>query len=404
MNDAKLIASAIASREAYETVAPHLAETEFSPPAQFWWKLIGEYYARDRNTNRVDLDALHTLGSTRVANNPKTRELVNGFIRDLPNGVSPANVAQVALEQKRHSIGMELAAAIAAGDQKKQAKLLPVYHELAQATSLTSRRQVKYERATSVDDLFSKVGAGNRIPLAPSRLNSRINGGALPGHHILVFGRPEVGKSAFAINFAAGMAVAQNQRTLVVENEDQIDITKARGVSRVTGLTAEEIEADVAKAIALYKDRGGEERLQFVQMYHGGPDDLIPVIEEFEPAAIVLNQIRNLAGAADGMVQRLEENGQRFRELLIKYRLVGLSVTQAGGSAHNKAWLDEMDLDSSKTGLTGTTDLQLGLGADAAMLSKGQRALSIIKNKLSSAPNSKEGLLLEIDPSRSKLT
>lgn len=403
MNDAKLVASAIASREAYETVAPHLAETEFSPPAQFWWKLIGEYYARDKSTVRVDLDSLHSLGSSRVASNPKTRNLVDSFIRDLPDGVSPANVAQIALEQKRHSIGMELAAAIAAGDQKKQGKLLPAYNELSQATSLSSRRQVKYERATGIDQLFSKVGDSSRIPLAPSKLNSRIRGGALPGHHILVFGRPERGKSTFAINFAAGMAIVQKQKTLVVGNEDQIDILKSRGVSRVTGMTAEEIEADVAKAIAIYKERGGEERLQFVQMYHGGPDDLIPIIEEFEPTVIVLDQIRNLASEADGMVQRLEENGQRFRELLIRYKLIGLSVAQAGGSAHNKAWLDEMDLDSSKTGLTGTTDLQLGLGADSAMMSKGQRALSIIKNKLSSAPNSREGLLLEIDTSRSAL-
>lgn len=404
MNDHKLVASVIASREAYNTVAPHIHDTELSPPAQFWWKLVGEYYERDRNTTRVDMDTLVGLGRNRSSHNPKTRNLIDSFIGDLPDGVSPANVAILALEQKRHAAGLELAAAIASGDQKKQAKLLPVYNELSQATSLTARRrEVKYERATPIGDLFGKVGNGNRIPIAPTKLNSRINGGALPGHHINLFARPEMGKTAFAVTFAVWMALQQKQKTLIVGNEDQIDIYKSRAVSRATGLTEEEIQADVGKAIALYEERGGEERLQFVQMFDGGASDLEPLIEEFQPTVIVLDQIRNMAGQADAMVQKLEENGQGFRRLLIKYHLIGLSITQAGASAEGQAWLTMNDVDGSKTGLPGTFDLQLGLGADSAMLSKNQRALSIVKNKLSSAPNSKEGFLLEMDPSRSAL-
>lgn len=403
MNDAKLVASAIASRAAYETVAPHLAETDLSPPAQFWWKLIGEYYARDRSIDRVDLADLDSIGRDRAPSSAKTRDMVLGFIRDLPGGVSAPNVAQVALEQKRHSVGMELAAAIAAGDSKKQSKLLPIYHELSSATTLISKRNVKYERASDIAELFENVGNERRIPLAPSRLNSRVAGGALPGHHIVLFGRPEVGKSTFSVNFAAGMAIAQGQRVLYVGNEDQIDILKARAVSRVTGLTSEEIQADTARAIALYQERGGEERLQFVQMFDGNADDLRPLIEEFRPTVIVLDQIRNLASTSDAPSQKLEENGQAVRRLLLEYLLIGLSITQAGASADGKAWLGMLDMDSSKTGLLGTADLAIGMGADSAMMSKGQRALSIVKNKLSSAPNSKEGLLVEIDPSRSAL-
>lgn len=403
MSDAKLVAAALASREAYDRLAPHIVDSDFSPQGMFWWKLLGDWYARDRTAVSVDIPALADLGNARVASNPKTRDLVTGFLRDLPAAVSPINAAVIALELKRHNAGLELAAAIASGDQKKQAKLLSVYHELSQATSLHSRRQVKYERATAVDKLFTKVGRDKRIPLAPSRINSRIDGGALPGHHIILFGRPEVGKSTFSINFAVGMAIKQNQRVLYVGNEDQIDILKARAVARATGLSSDEVEADQARAIALYHERGGEERLHFVQMFDGGPNDLRPIIEETRPTVIVLDQIRNLAGEADGMVAKLEENGQAFRRLLIEYMLIGLSITQAGGSAENKAWLQMTDMDNSKTGLPGTGDLILGMGADPTMVSRGQRALSFVKNKLSSSLESKEGLLVDIDPSRSGL-
>lgn len=403
MSGAKLVSAAIASREAYDKVAPFIVDNDLSPPEAFWWKLIGEWYARDRSARSVDVAALGDLGSARVATNPKTRDMVAGLLRDLPDAVSPANAAQVALEIKRRNAGLELAAAIAAGDSKKQAKLLPLFNQLSQATELSSRRVVKYQSASAVGDLFTRVGAGNRIPLAPTRINSRINGGALPGHHIILFGRPEVGKSTFSINFAVGMAVKQRQRVLYVGNEDQIDILKARAVARATGLTSAEVEADTAKAIALYIERGGEEFLHFVQMFDGGPGDLRPIIEEARPTVIVLDQIRNLAGEADGMVQKLEENGQAFRRLLLEYSLIGLSITQAGGSAENKAWLSMTDMDNSKTGLPGTADLMIGMGADPTMLSRDQRALSFVKNKLSSDPSSKEGLLVDIDKSRSSL-
>jgi len=403
LSDAKIIAAAIASREAYDKVAPHVVDSDLSPPGQFWWKLIGEWYGRDRNSRSVDLSAIADMGSTRASSSPKTRTIVETFIRDLPSHVSPVNTAQALLELKRHNAGLELAAAIASGDTKKQSKLLPVFHELSQATDLKTRRQVKYEYAARIDQLFSKVGRERRIPLAPSRINTRIDGGALPGHHIILFGRPEVGKSTFSINFAVGLAIKQAQRVLYVGNEDQIDILKARAVARATGLTSNEVEQDTARAIALYNERGGEERLHFVQMFDGGPDDLRPLIEEVQPSVIVLDQIRNLAGSADGMVQKLEENGQAFRRLLLEYSLIGLSITQAGGSAEGKAWLNMTDMDNSKTGLPGTADLMIGMGADQTMLSRDQRALSFVKNKLSSDPTSKEGLVVDIDKSRSAL-
>jgi KaiC/GvpD/RAD55 family RecA-like ATPase len=402
MSDGKLVSAAIASREAYEKLAPHISDKDLSPPGQYWWKLVGQWYERDRNSTRIDISTLGDLGKSGVSV-PKTRDLVLGFLRDLPEPVSPINAAAAALELKRHNAGLELAAAIASGDTKKQTKALQLYNELYAATELKSKRQVKYERASSIGELFSKVGKENRIPLAPSRLNARIDGGALPGHHIILFGRPEVGKSTFSVNFAVGLAIKQAQKVLYVGNEDQIDILKARAVSRATNLTATEIEANKDSAIALYKERGGEERLQFVQMFDGGIDDIRPLIEEFQPTVIVLDQIRNLAGEADGEVQKLEENGQAFRRLLLEYRMIGLAVTQAGVSAEGKAWLGMEDMYGSKTGLPGTADLIVGMGADETMKSRGQRALSFPKNKMSSDPASKEGLLTEIDTSRSAL-
>lgn len=400
MLDAQLVAAAIESRAAWERVNPFLMPDDFTPQGAFWWKLIGEWYDRDRSSSSVDSVALRELGTTRIPN-PKHRETILGFLQDLPAGVSPRNSSNVALELKRHNVGMELAAAIAASDDKKLRRLVPLYVELRSATELHSRRQVKYEHAAPVGELFDKVGSAQRIPLYPSSLNTRTNGGALPGHHIVIYGRPEIGKSTVVLNMACGFAIAGGERVAYIGNEDQINVLKARAVGRVCGMTSQEMEGRRDEAVRLYTERGGEDRLRFVQMFDGSPEDLRPLIEEFEPSILVVDQIRNVAGeASDGLTQRLEENGQAVRRLLLEYKLVGISVAQAGASAEGKAWLGMNDLDSSKTGLQGTADLLIGIGANAEMQARNQRGLSLSKNKLSSDPRAHEGILVDVDYAR----
>jgi hypothetical protein len=104
------------------------------------------------------------------------------------------------------------------------------------------------------------------------------------------------------------------------------------------------------------------------------------------------------------MTQSLENNGIAVRNMLLQYGLIGLSVTQAGGSAEGKLWLEMTDLDGSKTGLPGTLDLQLGLGFNEDLKARNQRALSFCKNKLSSEPGSTEGIIVDVNFSLSKVT
>lgn len=400
MLDAQLVAAAVDSREAWEKVHPHLSADDFTPAGAFWWKLVEEWYGRDRASKSIDRSSLAELGGTRIPN-PKHRDTLLGFARDLPVGGSAPNAALVALELKRHNVGLELAAAIAGNDDKKLSKLVPVYAELRAATELKGKAQVRYEEAARIEELFQKVGAENRIPLYPSRLNERISGGALPGHHVVLFGRPEIGKSTVSINLACGLAIRGKQRVLYVGNEDQINIIKARAVGRVSGFSAEELEKRREEAVRAYIDSGGEERLRFIQMFDGGADDLRQPIEEFGPTVLVLDQIRNLAAGADvSSVERYERNGQAVRRLLLEYKLVGCSITQAGATAAGKAWLTMEDMDGTKTGLPSTADLIIGIGASGELEARNQRALSFPKNKLSSAQNAHEGLIVDVDKAR----
>jgi KaiC/GvpD/RAD55 family RecA-like ATPase len=209
-----------------------------------------------------------------------------------------------------------------------------------------------------------------------------------------------MGKSSFSVNLATVMA-ANGQRVLYVGNEDQIDNLKARALARAANMTLEQAENDQEAAFAAYERRGLEDRLLFSQLSKGSVEALRARVEEWKPTVLVIDQIRNLESGEDGLPARLEYNGQMVRRLLLDYGLIGISVTQAGGSAEGKVWLTMNDMDSSKTGLPGTADLIIGVGGNADMMARGQRALSFPKNKLSSAENAHEGIIVEIDHSRS---
>lgn len=396
MLEGEILAACMADRGAYDRIYQHIQPTDFTPVGAYCWKVLGEWYKRDRAARHVDHAAFHAICASRIANS-KQRAPVMDFLQELPEGVSTTNVAVAALELRRRNVGNEFAAATAKGDEKEQRKLLPILTELYQSTALGERSGVRWEYAVPAREVFKRVGKENRVPLAPSKLNRRVDGGALPGHHIVLYGRPESGKSTFSINFAVQLALRHNQRVLYIGNEDEINIIKGRAMARAAKMTHVEASENPDRVADIYEERGGEEHLAFVKFDGATASDLRGPIEEYGPTVLILDQIRNLEGSSDGLVQQLDYNGREVRRLLLSYGLIGLSVTQAGASAENQDWLGMDDIDSSKTGLPATADLLIGLGASPESKARGVRGLSFPKNKLSAAPDAHDSLTVEMD-------
>ncbi len=407
MLDAKLIAACVASRDAYDRVMPHVTDKDMSPYAAFWWKQIHEWYNKDHNALRVDQNLLVELASVRVSNRKALEPLLE-FITNLPEPDSVENTVLTVLELRRHNVGLELAQALAGQDSKAIARLMPTYQDLLDSTELETRSE--WEDAVDWSELDSVVGKQSRIPLAPGRLNDRTRGGALPGHHILVFGRPEVGKSTFVINMAAGF-LWSGQRVLYVGNEDNINVLKGRMRNRLSGMTDDEIEASDATRAKADKIAGdkAQDRLLMTYLKKGSLKHLEQRIEEFEPTVLILDQLRGLrVPGADGMTQKLETLGIEVRQIIGSYGVVGVSVTQANDRSERYGqepplFLGMADVDSSRTGLPGTCDLMIGIGMDKETAAKGQRGISFPKNKLSSAPDAHSGIIVQYDTARSKV-
>ena len=144
-------------------------------------------------------------------------------------------------------------------------------------------------------------------------------------------------------------------------------------------------------------------------MQPGSVSALTKDVEEFTPAVVVIDQLRNMSSPEEGMTQRLEANAIRFRNFISQYGLIGVSVTQAGDKSQKHGedtpiWLSSGDVDSSRVGLPAQVDLMLGIGGNSEMLQRGQRAVSMVKNKCATGALSREGFICQFDLARSIVT
>lgn len=397
MQDAKVLSACIASREAYDAVAHHVDEREFSPLAAQWWTFVQEWYERDKAASRVDEELLRARASRVI--DEKHRETHIAYFDSLPEPVSPENVVQEMLEIKRHAAGMELCAEITGkADAKRIERLLSNYSELLVATKL-DRSDVIY--AGDMDDVEEVLGVGNKIPLFPKALDERVEGGLYPGDFLLLFAYPEMGKTLFCVNLVANW-LRIGKKILYIGNEDGINKIKRRVCLNLANMTNEQSRKFPDEFKKRGRERGIDDRLVAVHLHPGSIPEIEELVKEHSPDILVVDQIRNVGAQAENNTTRLNRVAVDFRQLLSKYQILGVGVGQANPGEHGKKkiWLEYDDVEGSRTGLPSQSDLQIGISGDNQMQLHNTRAVSICRNKES---GNHEGLTLSIDPQRNKV-
>lgn len=380
MNEQKVISALVNSREAYEAVNEQIDETEFSTESNLIIRHVRDYYGRDTAAAAVDLDLL--VGSVkRQLTNPKHSTAIETVLRNLP-ACSPANVAKELLEVRRHSVGLKLSSALAGARGRDQVeKLLELYNKLFSATEQADEKPQEEVSGLDLSTLVEKhFKRDNLVQFAPTALNERLDGGAKPGHHILVFAPTEMGKTLFAVNSVAGF-IAQHLRVLYIGNEDPIADIQMRLASNLTGLTKHEIEADPEAAMAALAGTNVE-NFNIVEMSPGTFPRISKLIEKYQPRVLVLDQLRNIDVRSENRTQALEKAATEARNLAKRCGIVVVSITQAGDSASGRRLLTRGDVDGSNVGIPGQCDVMVGIGATEEEEARGHRTISLPKNKL----------------------
>lgn len=356
-------------------------ESDFSSESNLLVEYIRDYYSRDLVCSSVDVDLILGRLKRRLVN-PKHYLMLETVLRNLPEA-SPGNVAREILEVKRHSQGLKLAAALTGGHNRDQiSSLLEQYNKLVAAKGLEENGEPE-EEVSGLDLpglITSSFDRSVLLPIYPQALNERLDGGARPGHHILVFAPTEMGKTLFAINMVGGF-LHHGLPVLYIGNEDPIADIQIRLASRLTGLDKHEIEADPSAAMGRLVDKGAD-KFHIVEMSPGTFPRISKLVEKYLPKIVVLDQLRNIDVKSDNRTQALEKAATEARNLAKRCGVLVVSITQAGDSASGRRVLTRGDVDGSNVGIPGQCDVMVGIGATQEEEANGHRTISLPKNKL----------------------
>lgn len=396
MFDAKIVAACIADRQAFEAVVAHVDPDEFTPTGRFWWGQLERWYSGDSGAASVDPEIFVARGCRAAGRNA---EAAREWLDALPPSPSPENVARELLLLKREIKYREYCAAME-GERDEDAivDMIDELHELHHTTDLDT---VDLELEAPTDE-YSR---GDLLPVFPDKLNDILEGGAERGSHLIVFARVEVGKTLFAIN-NVGQWLRRGLRVMYAGNEEPTRMIEMRIKSNLCQATVGQMEQCPIKARRMAVERGLDNLMMVNLSNHGGgtPDLIDRYLTQYKPDCLVLDQLRNLhSGRRSGTrAQSLDAAAVGVRQALATNNVLGISIAQANAGEHGKAkvWLEDDDVDESRTGIPAQADVLIGIGADSAMKAHNTRAFNLCKNKLTGRH---EQFTCRVDPPRSTM-
>jgi archaellum biogenesis ATPase FlaH len=378
MNESLILSAILKDRTCYDTFTRLGNPDELSPLGRVLFRACGSYYGCDSAVQHADVGVVEKRAASDLSN-PKHEEALGRLVSALPADVSTANFNYDLRNFRRSVVGGKLSLALANRDKPE------IISKLLEEYASTEEEKAEADGPEIIDvfdsETYTEDDSKPEFVLWPKSLNDACDGGASRGHHILLVARPEKGKTLFAINMCVGF-LKNGHKVLYIANEEPARDIRRRLWQRILAKSKHWIRDNRQEAIDSIGDQY-KGRVVVAALSPGTFPEIRKLIDAHKPDVLVLDQLRNLAIKSDSRTNQLETVATEARNLAKKYRLLVVSITQAGDSASDKIYLNMSDIDSSKTGIPATVDLMVGIGGDEAMQRDGLLSLSLAKNKLS---------------------
>jgi hypothetical protein len=363
--------------------------TTFTDRGKGLWAVLSDHYEAD-----TQLDAAHmpVLRQQLAQRYPRLEEDYTALLDSMDEAPPVGNLINVLVTGRKESLERDMAMALVEGSHATFEALLSDYRAAEELFSISDTLV-----GTELTDLLAVQEAGNRIPIGPDQLNQAIRGGVLPGHNVLFFGRPEIGKSAAALG-ALTRAAGAGYRAGYWENEDPLPTTQLRAVQAICNATEDEVRVNAGRYRDTLERAGYFDRMFFRESPDGTIAEIEAWVEKEQLDLVIINQMVNLRTQADNRVLELSNIARGQRALAKRQGCAVIGVAQAGESAIGRSTLRLADLEWSNTGVQATLDLMIGVGANEELEMAGQRIYSLCKNKLG---GTHDHLMITFDKTRS---
>jgi replicative DNA helicase len=243
----------------------------------------------------------------------------------------------------------------------------------------------EYEYVTSdVSSLIDKLKDNTKWKFNLSSLKENVNGVG-EGNLAIIFARPESGKTAFWVNLVAGIDgfAAQGAKVCALINEEPAIRTQMRLINAHTGMTFDEIRADMDST----KEKWAEvkQNIKILDTVDWSLDDVDEFVQKEKPDILVIDQLDkvNVKGNFARTDEKLRAVYTGAREIAKRNNCCVIAISQASADGHGKMELTFDMMEGSKTGKAAEADVIIGVGfRDKVDTEQNVRGLYISKNKI----------------------
>lgn len=202
------------------------------------------------------------------------------------------------------------------------------------------------------------------------------------GDLVIIAGRPEIGKTSFALDQLAWFVENSSEtgNFLIFNNEEKTEAISERFVHVALGVTHHDVTHNPVKVSKDYDEWLGERHVGIVSDPLMNTRKVEGLCRKYQPRVIVFNvldKVRGFEGDRDDL--RLRNLFQWARSLSYDYGPV-LGLMQADATAEGEKYPGMHQIYGSKTAVQGEADAVVMIGADAT--DPNHRYLNIPKNKL----------------------
>lgn len=233
-----------------------------------------------------------------------------------------------------------------------------------------------------INNILEFNSLDNLFPFRLSSMQERIPG-AGRGHFIVVFARPEAGKTALAVYQAAGY-LQQGLKVAYFANEESAKRVYLRLMCSALEKTEAEIRVDVEGTKKKFKDTYAK-NLAMIDGVGMGIEQIENWVIKNKPDVVFIDQLDKLSvkGAFNRGDERLGRLYTMAREMAKRHDLLMYGVTQCSAEGEGKTKLDYSMMAGSKTDKAAEADLIVGIGKRPQIGEEEMhRTIGISKNKI----------------------
>jgi len=242
-----------------------------------------------------------------------------------------------------------------------------------------------YEFITSdIHELLECLKDRSKYKFNLESLAERV-GGVGPGNLVVVFARPESGKTAFWVSLVAnenGFA-HQGAKVVALVNEESGYRTKMRIINSFTGMTLHDVEQDPETASKKWAEI--KDNIHIADTVDWNLDKVDSLAAETKPDILVIDQLDKVH--VSGNFARTDEKLRAIytgaREIAKRRDCCILAISQASAEASGKLDISFDMMENSKTGKAAEADLILGIGYRNLLdTDENLRSIAVSKNKM----------------------